>query len=275
MKILFAWVCLIGMWPAWAYPPPELVYRMDTRSPDDIFRNGFIPVGHNTNLYEHVEGFTCFGGDRTSGFVATTDDESFATGWGSWWLSNGSHFFVYRIRPTTQFYSTTASLMHAYQSEGREAYRMLADRFIGQGEWVSRGRIPALSIVDATEYISRGSGGLPPTRVTIHTNTGYVEAPAEVNVQPYRWNTEGDGSSSSSGQQALCEATCLNPLFDVVLNFRRKRQADTIDDATLHVDSCRKAVFGRVSALIASFADPSLDEHADIKGVDTIQRREP
>ncbi|MGW1199622.1 scabin-related ADP-ribosyltransferase [Streptomyces sp. NPDC002536] len=56
---------------------PKVVYRSDTRGPDEIFKIGFEPRGSNMDLMEHASGWS-----KDSGYVATTKYESIAKGRG-------------------------------------------------------------------------------------------------------------------------------------------------------------------------------------------------
>ena len=53
---------------------PANVYRGDDRSPDDIFRNGFMSRGTNYDLQHHVAGRNA----QDSGFISTTGTRSMA-----------------------------------------------------------------------------------------------------------------------------------------------------------------------------------------------------
>lgn len=54
------------------------VYRVDGRSHEDIFKNGFSPKGDNLNIEEHAAGVTGQYGISESGYVATTTSKSVA-----------------------------------------------------------------------------------------------------------------------------------------------------------------------------------------------------
>jgi len=96
----------------------DIVYRFDSRSPDEIFRDGFRPWGDNLNLLAHLSGETCTyanvgTSDRDSGFVSTTTSEAFAlerAGNGARRL--GAEFYVYQIQPDNNAYNTLQTLEH-------------------------------------------------------------------------------------------------------------------------------------------------------------------
>lgn len=52
----------------------QFVYRVDSRPPDVVFREGFRSHGANRNLQQHVRGDSCAAGSRDSAFIATTAD---------------------------------------------------------------------------------------------------------------------------------------------------------------------------------------------------------
>jgi hypothetical protein len=57
MKTLIASI-LLGLTCVTAYAVPAL-FRIDTRSPDSVFRDGFTAPGTNRNLLQHAEGLSC------------------------------------------------------------------------------------------------------------------------------------------------------------------------------------------------------------------------
>lgn len=153
---------------------PTVLYRVDTRPPDEVFRDGFSAWGSDLDLVRH----TINTQDRSSGFVATTSDLAAANRIANDYLaqtdaSGGRRYrtvWVYRIAPDADMHNVAQSLRqivarvqgrvdarkrqlaavacgsdawHALQREVLTwemylEYAVFAQRqFEGQGEWVS------------------------------------------------------------------------------------------------------------------------------------------
>ncbi|MES3577493.1 hypothetical protein [Enterobacter cloacae] len=98
------------------------VYRFDTRNPAEIFTNGFPSWGDNPNLIDHVSGDSIRG--RSSLYVSTTFDENAVVRMGREFLpaNPNTAFWIYTIRPSSNFYRVGESLMteaRRAQEEGR------------------------------------------------------------------------------------------------------------------------------------------------------------
>lgn len=248
-----AWLVLLALF---ALPiaghAENFLYRMDHRAPDVIFSTGFVPAGDNANLFRHVTGETCYRGERTSGFVATTSSLQFALDWGSEFARRGHRFFVYRIRQTDQFHSTTTSLMHAFASTGNSPYHQAARTFVDQGEWAARGAIPRDTIVDAVEYISQGRGAAP-DRVTSHVNLNYIAGPSIVATEPFIWRYREDQPATPDSPDA-CSSSCFSFLLSPD---RGRRQASR--DVIGNVLACRRRMADRLAVLIRLFDKKPVD----------------
>lgn len=252
MNRLFLFLCLTAL--SIACQAQHVVYRMDQRPPPEIFERGFTPPGRDGNLYRHVTGETCYQGSRSSAFISTTSDETFARAWGSEITRAGRHFYVYRIRPTTRFYPTTISLLHAHDITGIDAYRLAATTFVEQREWASHGAIPANSIVDAVEFISRGPL-LAPQRVTRHTNARFVQAQTTMRAEPYSWHYGEDDPDAPPSPDATCASCFGGPLL-----FAKEGGDGLARTAISNVLSCRRRIADRMSALMSLFDDTPVAE---------------
>ncbi|GGM58857.1 hypothetical protein GCM10012275_32590 [Longimycelium tulufanense] len=131
---------------------PQCVYRVDTRSPDDIFGQGFeVPgSGANDNLLDHVSGRSVRQADGTTNFVSTSTDVNYVMGYaGRLWSPAGGGRpertpWVYIIRPDRNFYDVRASLEAANRNGSPAVRQATSDalRLYGnQAEWASRGSI--------------------------------------------------------------------------------------------------------------------------------------
>lgn len=184
-------------------------YRADTRPPDEIFRHGFTPSGSNPSLFQHVVGFTCRPGEQTSGFIATSSSEQFATGWGRDTFADGVHFYVYRIRASLHFYNAGQSLFQASHRTGDQVYEYAGWTYLAESEWVTPRAIPATDVIEATEYISRGRDSLP-ERVRAFENPDAVDAPGRINHSPYEWDYSRDDPGGSGPANHVCGNACFN-----------------------------------------------------------------
>ncbi len=107
---------LIGLFfltfQAYAIDAPEYVYRIDTRSPEEIrLAHGFKPRGSNRNLVAHITRT----GETPSAFVATTSSieriPSIATAFMRF-NPRASSLWVYTIRADNRFYNAEITLEH-------------------------------------------------------------------------------------------------------------------------------------------------------------------
>lgn len=193
----------------------SFLYRMDTRPPEDIFRNGFTPSGANPSLFQHVVGFTCQPGQQTTGLISTSSSETFAIGWGRDNQPSGTHFFVYRIRSSLRFHSAAQSLFHASRRANDDVYEYAGWRYIGESEWITRQPIPANDIIDATEYVSQGPDA-PPRRVGAFENPDALDTPGPVNHGPYEWDYRRDDPNGSDPTPPICSQACFNAATPIV-----------------------------------------------------------
>lgn len=166
-------IFIIIMGSAFAVDPP-FVYRGDTRSPDNVFVNGFAARGTNLNIIQHVIGG--YSGENRSGYVSTSDNEFIAAALGSVFAvedrSNPGHsqpYWIYRIVPEQNFYSVPASLDHLISTSWMNGFHDpnqniveaqlfidIRDRFGDQREWAARNNIPINRIVSATQVVAQG-----------------------------------------------------------------------------------------------------------------------
>lgn len=161
--------------------PPPVVYRGDSRSPNDIFANGFVSRGTNYDLTAHVQGDR----EHNSGYISTSGSvemaESFArsqglrnlaaeaaqprcqgVGWSigqsipvvGWLITSSCHHtvvtartFVYTIRP--EFASVMLHVPNQVQNTALARYG-------SQDEWAFMRRIPNWAITGVRIYAMEG-----------------------------------------------------------------------------------------------------------------------
>lgn len=131
----------------------DFVYRVDSRPPSEIFRDGFRPHGNNRNLQQHLRGDSCAAGSRDSAFVATTTSLSETYNIARQYYSSSTFrgtLYRYRIRANNIFYSIQPSVNYLTERgvtfTGFERIMMRE-----QNEIVAAGHIPTENIADAVE----------------------------------------------------------------------------------------------------------------------------
>jgi len=126
---------------------PTLLYRVDTRPPEEIFPTGFVSRGAALNLVKHVLG------SARSGFIATTESPEAASRIASE-LVRKDHtkpVWIYTIRADHNFYSVPQSLdwIAAHDRSRRTAVGIMLAFYEYQQEWVAVGRVPPTQIQQA------------------------------------------------------------------------------------------------------------------------------
>ncbi|WP_159567636.1 enterotoxin A family protein [Budvicia diplopodorum] len=168
-------------------------YRADSRPPQTIFSTGFVVLGQNNNLLRHVEGESCFTGTRDSLFTSTTASQSFAIDWGD----RRQDFYVYAIRPTSNFFRVYDSLNYAAQQSGDPEFTHRARFFQEQDEWVALGNITPQQIYRAIRY-TRTPDGIAVAHEASY-NQRYEDIQTAPSSTPYTiWYPINDSSSSDS-----------------------------------------------------------------------------
>ena len=107
-KVMFFFILLSGSANA-----VDFVYRVDSRPPSEIFRDGFRSHGNNRNLQQHLRGDSCAAGSRDSAFIATTTSLSETYSIARHYYSSSTFrgtLYRYRIRANNIFYSIQPSV---------------------------------------------------------------------------------------------------------------------------------------------------------------------
>ncbi len=50
-------------------------FRYSVVPPEQVFQQGFLPLGNNNNVYQHVTGVSCFDRNANSRFISTSSLE--------------------------------------------------------------------------------------------------------------------------------------------------------------------------------------------------------
>ncbi|MEV8520557.1 hypothetical protein ABZR86_12245 [Dyella marensis] len=153
---------LCGVLPALSNAQVRVVYRYDTRPPQEIFASGFAAPGQDMNLIRHVTGWTdgrAEGDD--DGLIATTSEESVARRMA---VAHLNHFsdpnamvFVYAISANHDFFAVMPSLSNfleqqraapaaARYMEREGQLSLVIESYREQQEFVSAAPIPPSAI---------------------------------------------------------------------------------------------------------------------------------
>jgi len=96
---------------AHAIPPPDIVYRIDSRPPNEVFAAGFHSWGDDEDLLRHVSGESI--NDRTSAFIATTSNWMTIEQMARTLLGPNTQAWAYAIRPSVNFHDINGSLINS------------------------------------------------------------------------------------------------------------------------------------------------------------------
>ncbi|WP_051619127.1 hypothetical protein [[Mycoplasma] collis] len=192
--------------------PPKFIYRIDTRSPNVVFKEGFKNLGNVRNFFEHIVS-TNF---EQSYFVSFSDTPTAAIRFFGSWLrayvpQHPREAYLYEVRADDHFYNargTGENLIDiirtdrvTYESGDYDMARMglnaLRTSFSYQREWFSDGPVLGTSIrsawrVDAVPidptHVHHPTGRVVET-TRIHEpeilNEHYVELPTHANPNPW------------------------------------------------------------------------------------------
>jgi hypothetical protein len=216
---LLGWLLLMGLVQfTWAAPPlPPLLWRVDSRPPETIFSTGFVALGNNTSMLDHVSGRF-----NDSGFVAATEQRETARAFAQlMYLLNpsyrGSPLYIYQIRPQNNAYSVVNYLRS--MATGGASSPVTANRareFLGaygsQFEWASTGAILASQIQSATA-VTLTQGDVVEGATSV--NRAYVTANTSANSNPY---TPPDGSLPAAPANLLTQSRVGQTLLGLWLS---------------------------------------------------------
>ncbi|MGY4531084.1 hypothetical protein ACVW0Y_000187 [Pseudomonas sp. TE3786] len=189
---------LLASSPVLAQPLYNEVFRADTRSPEDVFVNGFSNDGQQLSLLDHVFGDSCSANttevDHRTGWISTTGSFYQARAFAARQLANGRAFqnqhrmWIYTIRPDDTYFEIRDVFMQAamaadaneqgYVSSQASRIRMLVSTLPPeeQQDVVTR-RVAAQNIVSAVAATATfdGAGWDTVVAPTAQNNPRFVQ----------------------------------------------------------------------------------------------------
>lgn len=146
--------------------PPDIVWRVDTRDHNEIFRKGFYSSGDNDLVLEHLSGRSCrsnYPQLADSAFISTTADRAFAYNYLERVLKNiqttitsSAKAYIYQIRADTNMYSadhTLDFLLRLGASEIQQEIHRIFRYAPYLSEWMAHRRVLSEQIMSATSYL--------------------------------------------------------------------------------------------------------------------------
>lgn len=188
-------------------PLPNYVYRVDSRSPDEIFRDGFTARGLDASITEHTIGGSFLARSR---YISTTSSREAAADIASsqvndTYLNQWSCDSTGRIQCRTWVYRITPQVSNIFSLPDNLPRTPQFDRYRGQFEWPAIDRI-------YTEHIE---SAMPVTRFF---NNGIPDGPAIFNEGRTRENENYNSSAegyfpegfehAEVGPTAQCDGHC-------------------------------------------------------------------
>ncbi len=165
---------------AYAHENNGVLYRVDTRGPDEIFNQGFQSFGNNYSLRDHSRGTSCVGMNRNSGFISTSADPIYAANYARRLTQHtNSPVYVYIITSSSNMYNMAQSLQNISYSAGIHDANT-------QSEWIAVDRISSSQIRGVRAYVGVET---PP----VQPNPHFVDPQSVVNTVPYIENGTEDG----------------------------------------------------------------------------------
>ncbi len=169
---------------------PKLIYRIDSRTPQEIFEQGFTSWGRNYDFFNHILGHSLgseIDEDLRSGIISASDSPNSALRFFGGMLTSpdeGLEFYLYEIRADENVYSAlrTASFYQQRIQTNQvsfedgdietmtEAVNSIFDEFAYQREWFNVGNIPRERIRSAWRV---DSVSINPLHITHQPDTVY------------------------------------------------------------------------------------------------------
>ncbi|MBA8991408.1 hypothetical protein FHW23_002677 [Curtobacterium pusillum] len=176
---------------------PEWVYRVDTRTPQEIqAAGGFLGQGGNYNLADHQTGMSLKPDvPDKSGWVSTSSSREEAFSFGNANFGDRDTYYLYEIKPGDQFTSVQESIAHAMEADRENAVAWYGE---GRGngyeawenlklekEWAGRERV-SFENVSSWSKVEKVDGYFPsePPKI-VERNTGYRAPAGEPTTDPY------------------------------------------------------------------------------------------
>ncbi|MUV14053.1 hypothetical protein [Noviluteimonas gilva] len=248
LSMLLAAACLLPALDAVAQPLPEpikLVYRADSRPPEDMFASGFFGRGSNMDLLAHTLGGSCEETNlaRASTWVSMSAEHETAIGFATGRLEgieeNGPEhsMWIYTIRPDETYLDVRSVIQSAafagwygqqgYTSaQGDTLAHLLYSTLLGSEREVVAHYVAPANIVSA-QNVYFNEGGYNLVRGTIATNPCYraldtqasdvvadlhAFVPAASIRDDYDSDSDSEGSCSMSCDGSVESASSRSPL---------------------------------------------------------------
>lgn len=180
-------------------PNSGVLFRVDTRNPDEIFANGFNSFGVNDSVRDHSRGVSCVGRAENSAFISTSSDPEYAGNYARRLYSQTSRpVYVYIITSRSDMYNMDHSLENIGYTAGYE-------NAITQSEWIAHNSIPNTAIQGVRIY----AGSITPPIVP---NPHYdSNTRPDVNTLPYVSQTEtnADGTVNLQAETRPFVSACM------------------------------------------------------------------
>lgn len=146
--LVFTFILLCGQAQA-----VEFVYRVDSRPPNVVFRDGFHSHGNNRALIPHLRGDSCTRTDNPDSiYIATSGSVEAVNNVARGYLRSPAwpRMYRYRIRADNNFYNARTSYEDLYYRTGE--FDATVERMLGiQDEYVALTYIGPENIMEAVE----------------------------------------------------------------------------------------------------------------------------
>jgi pertussis toxin subunit 1 len=128
--IATSWVLLLMQGMAMA-ENPRLLWRIDTRTPNQIFNSGFASWGNNDNVRDHISGASCVElpqAERDTAFISVSADRNWIEQVAAEraMLTPSVAIYIYQIRADSNFYNGERSLQYYANEHPDELIPLLA-----------------------------------------------------------------------------------------------------------------------------------------------------
>lgn len=202
-----------------AFSAPKIVYRIDSDSPDVIFKTGFKAWGDNDDVLHHVSGKSTGAGKTDSAFIATTSSQKAAEEILKTLSRNDPNntYYVYVIHTDDRFYNLNNSLRHVFEGNCNcndtivTAARNLYRTYQSQEEWIAKAKIDASNIQEVRAY--RWDSYSNDVRFLYDLNNDkYITPNSSANTVPYYFTPHPIGTyyyvKERDGCSAISDAFC-------------------------------------------------------------------
>lgn len=194
--------------------PPQWVYRLDFRPPQEIYNNGFQSSGSNFNPMQHATGGSCVNPNSNTvnmqtGFINTvTNINALQRAAVGMIERDPQHrvMYIYNVRADSNFYPLAPTLS-AYDTQHNTLSPVNAHQEATvMGTHITQNNIPAGNILGYRRVTFNGRG-IVDTDIT-YGNNNYIAVQTTANPNPYLTGFIGDTRRFFGTLRAL-----LNPML--------------------------------------------------------------